>query len=278
MKPFQYQIQRYLHDRVTGEFVNVGVVVFSKEDAFLKARVITRYKRISQFYGEFDGHFILKTLKNIQVQCDSLSGDADNFNGKTAIQQLTSQILPTDDSALYFTEPKTSIDINPETLLDELFNRLIDIYTKENADTLNADEKAWKGIYKQYFEKYKITHKLTEHSVKTSIDEIKFDKAWKNGVWHCYQTVSFDLKTADAIKDKVYKWVGKVNQIKTSKEGLNLYLLTSAPKEHTELNAFVDTILQFDANQNVKVTVIKENEADQFALEVKREMEESALH
>ena len=31
MKPYQYQVIRYTHDRVTGEFVNVGVVLYVPE-------------------------------------------------------------------------------------------------------------------------------------------------------------------------------------------------------------------------------------------------------
>ena len=275
MRPHQYQLLRYIHDRVTGEFVNVGVVVFSKEDAFLEAKVLTRYGRISQFYGEFDGHFLLKTIKNIQLQCEKASKKLEFFSDATSIEQLTSNILAKDDSSLYFTDAKTALDINPSILLNELYNRLVDRFNKENIDTQNADTKAWKGIYKQYFEKYGLEKKLKEHKIKTVSDEIKFDKAWKNGVWHCYQTVSFDLKNADSIKDKVYKWVGKINQIRTTDEDLNLYLLTSEPKEHKELNAFVDALLKFDTNKHVKVTIVKEHEADGFALQVKEEMEQS---
>ena len=42
MKPFEYQIVRYLHDRVTGEFVNVGIILFAPEERLLFSKTIQR--------------------------------------------------------------------------------------------------------------------------------------------------------------------------------------------------------------------------------------------
>ncbi|MDP5172607.1 MAG: DUF3037 domain-containing protein, partial [Bacteroidia bacterium] len=42
MKKYHYQIIRYVHDHFTGEFVNVGVVVYSKENGFLDCRTVRK--------------------------------------------------------------------------------------------------------------------------------------------------------------------------------------------------------------------------------------------
>jgi len=39
MKTYQYQVLRYLHDHVTGEFVNVDLVFYESQTRFLRAQV-----------------------------------------------------------------------------------------------------------------------------------------------------------------------------------------------------------------------------------------------
>ena len=45
MKTYELQVLRYHHDIVTGEFVNVGIVLFNKEMKFLKGAVTHKYAR-----------------------------------------------------------------------------------------------------------------------------------------------------------------------------------------------------------------------------------------
>jgi hypothetical protein len=68
MKNYQYQIIRYHHDIATGEFVNVGVVVYCQESGFLKAKVLTKDAHISRFFENVNGQFVLRMLKAINKQ------------------------------------------------------------------------------------------------------------------------------------------------------------------------------------------------------------------
>ena len=50
MKKYDYIILKYCHDSITGEFVNVGVVLLS-EDRYLGALFSSRYTRIKQLFS-----------------------------------------------------------------------------------------------------------------------------------------------------------------------------------------------------------------------------------
>ena len=55
-------------------------------------------------------------------------------------------------------------------------------------------------------------------------------------------------------------------------ESLNLFFLTTSPKEHEELKPFIrDTLHSRD--DRVKVAMVEEQNAEAFAAEVRREME-----
>lgn len=282
MIKYQYQIIRYIHDRITGEFVNVGVLLFEPASKFLECRVITRYSRISQFFGEINGSFLLSTLKQFQTQVSEIAGSIDEFLSNNQdfkdIASFSNYILPKDDSALMVTEVKYGIDVKAEAAFEDLYHRLVEQYIQEADQEQHTDHYAWQKIYKTYFDNVGVTQKLKKHSVKTKKDSIDFDKAWKNGVWNCYQTLSFDLKKTDSIKGKVYKWSGILKELETAKEEISLYFLTTTPKGNDpELNDFIKSTLTDHGTKKIKVSIVTEAEAEKFATQVRKDMEKSKI-
>jgi len=282
MIKYQYQMIRYIHDRITGEFVNVGLVMFEPTSRFLECKVITKYSRISQFFGEINGSFLLTTLKQFQNQVSEISKTIDEFLSKNKdfkdISSIANYLLPKDDSALIVTDIKYGIDVKVEAAFDDLYHRLVEKYSHENDEEQHTDHYAWQKIYKTYFDKVGVTQKLKKHSVKTKKDSIDFDKAWKNGVWNCYQTLSFDLKKADSIKGKVYKWSGILKELETSQEKMSLYFLTTTPKvNYPELNDFIKSTLTDHGTNKIKISIVTESEAENFAAKVRKDMEVSKV-
>ena len=127
--------------------------------------------------------------------------------------------------------------------------------------------------YKKYFDEYGITAKLTEHEVETKYDSFQFDKAWKNEIWHCYLPVSFDLQNVENIRSKVYKWAGKLAELATAREFIDVTLLTSIPKRHLEWSGFIQEKLTLNSTE-ITVKLVSEVEAEKFARRLIREMGE----
>lgn len=53
--PYSFAVLRYIHNIVTGEFINVGVVLYSPKARFLSALCTARYGRVSNLSAEFHG-------------------------------------------------------------------------------------------------------------------------------------------------------------------------------------------------------------------------------
>lgn len=274
MKTFQYQIVRYIHDLVTGEFVNVGVIVYQPDLRFLKAKFINRFGRISQFFNNVNGNHLLSTLRffnqKLEIESERLGG---LFSNHSSLVEITSSILPKDDSALVCSDLMYGIDLKPDSFLEDNFERLVNKYLDEPNAEQRDDSWVWRKVYKEHFDRAGLTGKLTSHIISTGTDNIEFDKAWKNGVWNIYQTLSFDLKRTDAIKNKVYRWSGILNEIEKTQEGFHMYFLTSARSRHKSLNNFIQNTLIDERFNNLKVTLVDEQDAFEFAQKVKHEIE-----
>lgn len=274
MKTYQYQIIRYTHDLVTGEFVNVGVVIFEPQTGYLKSKMTAKFGRITQFYSEVNGHAILNSLKAFDHEIKRIAQQLHELfrNDFKTIDEITNEILPKDDSALQCTEMSYALDVNLEAALEDLFERLVDKYNQESVTDTLDDKEVWKSVYKQYFDKYGLTSHLKHHTITTQNDIFEFDKAWKNGVWNCYQSLSLDLKNTSSIKDKVYKWVGKLNELETASERLNVYFLTIYPEKENLQRFIKDTLSNSSFHDYLSVSIINENEAESFAKKVQTEI------
>lgn len=277
MKKYQYQVIRYMHDQFTGEFVNVGIILYSPEDSFLQIKVIKRYSRISQFFGGINGDFLLGTLRKFEEIIKEIAIELKTIsNPYKRVDEITAKILVKDDSALQLsTEIFSGIDIDLNIALYDIFDRLVQKYQAEESISQHTDQYVWSKIYKRYFDQQGITKQLRKHSFVTEKDTIEFEKSWKNGVWNCYQPLSLDLKTEDSIKSKVYKWFGVIKQLETSNEPINLFFLTSTPHQHSELKPFIDKMLGTSNEPKLKVDLIDESEAAGFVATVRQQMEES---
>lgn len=276
MKKFEYQIVRYIHDRVTSEFVNVGIIVFQKETRFLQGRFISRYSRISKFFHEVNGTNLLSSLRQFDHQLKiEAFGLNELFSDYQTLTDITNTILQPDDSSIICSELFVGIDINPLIALEDLFERMVNKYFEEEASELHNDEWVWKKLYKRHFDQQGITKFLKPYTIETDFDRLEFTNAWKNGVWNVFQPISFDLKRTDTLKNKVYKWSGKLSAIEKTNNPLNIYFLSKKPAAQKNITDFIYQTLLKDRKQNLKVNLINEDEAEHFVSKFKDQIESS---
>lgn len=273
MKKFQYQLIKYVHDHFTNEFVNVGVVVYAPDHQYLNCKVVNRHVRIKAMFPHANGRFIEKVLKGIEATVKQRAKELGGlFRITEQLETITNSIFPKDNSSIQFTPVKFALDIDLDAAIQDLYKQLVDKYMPAaNRNKSLTDNDVWRDKYKEYFEQLHITNRLVKHTLQTSNDAFEFDKSWKNEVWHCYQPVSFALQDKESIKDKVYRWAGRLKELRTSNEELHLTFLTSTSKEHKDLEPFIKEYLLFD-EKGLKTEIVKEKDAEKFATSVKKLM------
>lgn len=281
MKNFEYQILRFIPDRVSEEFVNVGIVFYSKEDKYLRGGFQKRIVRTSNFFPFLEVRHIQSTLRSLDNSIKDISQRLHfelEFHLPESVNEITSSLLVKDDTSLVFSDAKTGIDLSLDEAFTDLFERLILKHEPALSDAeIQDDEDVWNKLFKKSFEQKHIFSNLKPHTVKTTDEEYTFEYTWKNENLHCYEPVLFSLQKDESIKNKVERWLGKLVNLSKSEEQVDIYLLSKLP-EKTSLKEYILKKLQDRNIENATIKIISDKNADEFAEEVKEEMELHAQH
>jgi hypothetical protein len=102
---YTFSVLRYVHDIVSGEFVNLGIVLFAPRLRYLGIACTTTYGRISKFFGEVQGEHLKKLIRHIQTGVEDIGSKMvdqlpfESLDAKT-VTNWVERILPPDDSSL----------------------------------------------------------------------------------------------------------------------------------------------------------------------------------
>jgi hypothetical protein len=273
---YYFNVLRYVYDPVTQEFVNIGVVVYAPQRGFLKAICTSHYSRVSKMFHRIDGASFRSLVRYIQDSISSVSKDWDKgslfADPDEKLEKILGRILPVDDSAIRFATGGVGLTERPEQTLQELYQRYVARY-EQAADSFGRDdEEVWR-VFKKPLEQRNIVDRLVPKRIVAQNYEYQFERSWKNGVWHVYEPVSFDLVDTGSILDKANRWLGRVTSLMDSAESFKLYLLLGEPRDQRLQAAFrkAENILAKMPGQR---EFVREQEAEDFAEEVEFEIKE----
>lgn len=131
MNTIQYQILRYLPNRVSGEFVNLGVVAYDPSARSLESEFINTSERILYFFPGINGAYLIKLVKTIKEHLNELSFGLQaetSVGDNLSIETITRTVLPKDDSSLIFSEAKSILDVSAGTAVSDLFSGIANSY------------------------------------------------------------------------------------------------------------------------------------------------------
>jgi len=276
MKTFQYQVLRFLPDRVSEEFLNMGVVVYDPRSGKLAVEFIEKTGRLPQIFPESNTRNVLRTIKHISSRLKAIANQLTKeiqFEKFTEISDITTKALPKDDSALFFTVPENILDIDIDAVSTYLFDRLIGLNQTDSDKEFRNDKEVWSKVYKKYFDRNNISNKLTPATIKTKFNEVEFDHTWRNGHINFFEAVNFDLEKLESIRNKVFRWSGQIDELKTATEPSHLYLLSVLPSNDLKAQQFIMDFLASKTSTEVTVEIVTPETIDSVAKELKNELE-----
>ena len=164
--------------------------------------------------------------------------------------------------------------MNPETMLNELYERYVERYSEKKALPTRNDEDIWK-VFKIQLEEKQVAKYLKPHVIVASDYEFEFGHSWRNHFWHVIEPLSFDLDSADSIKEKAARWLGRAVALQSSNEDFKMYMLLGKPSREDLLQSYTkaENLLN-----RIPVTkeFVREGEAEEFAVELQNEIERHA--
>lgn len=263
---YTYTVLRYVHDVAVGEFINVGVALHAPDVGFIGVRCRRTYSRLKEAFPTFDGESFRAAMKHIEQRFEGfskeLAGEVSLRSRTSSVMNFAHAVLAADDSALQWSPVAMGVARDVEATLEQLYQRLIaGNDARPHAARSKQDDDVWRR-FSQELEQRQVLQHFEPKVIAVRDDELKFKHAWKNGVWHCLQPLSFDLSSAESIKDKAHKWLGQVSSVSGSTEGFKVYYLVGEPSQPTLRPAFDAAIsILKKSRQVVDAEVFDESEA-----------------
>ena len=121
-----YTVLRYVHDLMTGEFVNVGVVLHAATG--LKSKFRSTYGRVSSVFPTLDEKAFKEALRAVKAAIDQLAkseNSAGLFQSSPDAISFARKALVADDSSFQWSPPGSGITRDAAATLDQLYDRFV---------------------------------------------------------------------------------------------------------------------------------------------------------
>jgi len=271
--PYSYVVLRYVHDVLTGEFVNVGLVMAVPGQAMLLTRSRKTFGRIKNVFPDLDSDAYKAAIAAVERSFRDIKRNTSNEDllqrDRTAYD-FARIAVPLDDSALQWSPVGSGLTADPRATFEQLYRRLITRYDRSSIRH-RTDDDVWRLVATQLKEN-EVPVDLQPKRVEGRTDSVEFRHAWRNGKWHVYEPVSFDLADADNIKDKARRWLGHLTAVRDGvQEDLQVHFIVGRPQMNTLLPAYMKALdiirhVPFD-NQ-----VFEDNEIDKVVSKIEDEV------
>lgn len=230
--PYTYVLLRYRHDPLAGEFANVGVLLYEPGSGFLDVKVRTTLgPRLTKMFPTLNGEAFKSALKMVARRVEKV-GDreaGDMFSSLGDAASFARRVLPDDDSSFVWGPIGSGVTAEPRETLDKLYARFVTQHEGKQRSTRD-DAAVWRPVRDLLLAR-NIADCLQPKTISSQVDRVEFDHAWKNGAWHCYQPLSFDLASGDNIREKAARWAGHMFALQGSDEAFKSYFVVGAPSD-----------------------------------------------
>jgi hypothetical protein len=280
---YSYTVLRYVHDTMTGEFVNVGVALHAPEVGYLSAICRTTYRRVSAVFPGLKGEHFKAVMRHVQAMFEQMgerSSPEANASGSQSLLDIARCVLPADDSSFQWGPLGVGLAAEPSQKLEALFNRMVMRYDEQaTARVRRTDDDVWRN-FKRDLERRRLLRYFEPKTISVPDDEVRFEHAWRNGIWHCVAPVSFDMAAAETIKDKAHKLLGQITSVKGTLDNFRLYMLVARPDDDALMPAF-ESAMSILQKMPCEKEIVQEDEhaalADRLAGEVEGHLKQQQL-
>lgn len=271
MFSYTFTVLRYVHDITTGEFINVGVVLYSPDALFLRARMRTTFGRLTRLFPDANGEAFKRSLAHVEYSIADYSRrqhDLFPTSGSNAVDFAT-RVLPRDDSSLQWSRLGSGRSKDLERELDLLFARMVAKYEHKNTESRTEDD-VWKSFSRALQNRQVLAH-LQYKQITGRADTVTFQHAYKNGIWNCLEPVSFDLVDGERIHTKALRWLGQMTALQGSEDQFKLILLVGEPQNPAVVKHYVRALGILESIPGDKV-IYTEAQADELSRVVAEEV------
>jgi len=145
---YSYTVLRYIHDVVSGEALNVGVVMHAPAASFLKVRTRRTIGRLKQAFPDLDRAAFSDAMQAIDRGFLTVAKQASKtslFDARTDARSHALKVLRDDDSALQWSPTGTGLTADPARTFERLYERYVARYDSTAAKR-RSDDDVWRLV------------------------------------------------------------------------------------------------------------------------------------
>jgi hypothetical protein len=251
------------------------VILHAPKACFLRAAFRKTYGRMSKLYPDLEGSSLTGDFRRFETAVQRLeeSRARDLFSKDAGVDVFARQVVDDPAGAYVWSDVGRGITANPEEELEKLFARYVTRYDASQP-TRRSDADVWKPARDLLAER-QLASLFQPKVIRSSRDEVEFEHAWKNGVWHCVQPLSFDLSDEESIRQKAARWVGHMAGLQKAEEAFVPYFIVGKPSQ-PGLRAAYQRAVDFlgEAPSATPPKVVTEEQVHSFVDQIEGEMAE----
>jgi hypothetical protein len=273
--PYTYTVLRYVHDVMTNEFINVGVVMHVPLQKQVLARTRTTIGRIRGIFPDLDRDAFTAAMHSVQRAFRKIAKDharTNLFRSEADAAGFARKAVPADDSSLQWSPVGSGLTSNVQETFARLYERHVARYDTHSRHR-RTDDDVWRPVL-QKLEESNVASRLQEKIISGPVDDVLFRHAWKNGRWQVYEPVSFDLVDADGIKGKARQWVGHLAAVVGDGRNVELFkphFIVGAPRD-AKLRPAYDSAVAILRRAPNEPEIFEETQIDELVTRIEREV------
>lgn len=231
-EPFEAILVRCAGDLVSGEMLNVGVILLSRNHNYIRAKFLSKWTRISSAFGAECLIEMRNIAKHLTEQCRKLCGTnlhQGELLEQPSLEKIIERSVQWKDSSILISEPIRGVTDAPDKLLEHYFNRFV--YLESDEDSIHAvrqDKDIWVSFEKRVKSKV-IVGKLKPKLLESENLSIAFAHTWENGITHALEPLSLDMVSSTSIINKATNWAGRLLTVKPSSQQMRITFLVGMP-------------------------------------------------
>lgn len=217
----QYAIVRFMPYIETGEFANVGILLWAPKIRYLGFKLLRKkHARITQFFEELDRGVYLKTMANLGAELcrvqgmlkDQIAEFGDDDREYGFHKGLFQELIRPRETIVRFSEQRAVLAENPEQALTELYEH----YVGRNFVTPEYQETILERGIKKLLEQRDLAKRFTKRRIEDQLYRVTFPfvEQKDNEAIRVIKPLFLGQNDSTAIIEHGGKWKLKVDQLR----------------------------------------------------------------
>jgi len=266
MSKFTYCTIRYVYDLIRGEFINIGIALYSPKEKYFNIKFTSEYTQISKIFSSLAKTTEIKRIiRIIESESKKYTIKINNglgFEKYDNIVKLLTKIIPAEDGSIQFSDEMGGISENPKNELKDLFERFVSRKSTKPIKKFKTDKEIM-DKFKQALKKKNLGKHLKKQTITTPVFEYNF-QVIQNGRLNAINTVSFDVDNKSEMYDKTIRFRGLYDCLKDSQlDHVRFHLIVGEPT-NTNYKKIYENCKKLVQESSTKPKIVEEKSIDDF--------------